>query len=142
MALDQAESNPLLSKMLQHFFRISYDQMKSGCRVVVMEANENPGYKISRQSCAGCESHNSSYYTRLIQLPQNLFKLSKDILQPFSEMGSSWGQRHALGRADEQGCFQVGLQPADLAGNGRLGEMKPASRFRDLARFSNDQEGL
>jgi hypothetical protein len=96
MALDQAESNPLLSKMLQYFFRISHDQMKGGGRVKMMEANENSGYKIPRQSCAGCESHNPGYFTGLIQLPQNVFELGKDLLQSLPEMSSSRGQRHAF----------------------------------------------
>src|SRR5260221_13539063 len=107
--------------MLQHFFRIAHDEMKSSCWMVMMEANENPGHKIPGQSCAGRESHNSSYFARLIQLLQNLFQLGKDVLQSFSESGSSRRQRHALGLADKQGCFQVVLQQACRPGNSRLG---------------------
>jgi hypothetical protein len=58
MALDQPEPHALLSKMIQHFFGVTNDQMKSGGRVVVMEANENPRHKISRQQlCWPSESH-------------------------------------------------------------------------------------
>jgi hypothetical protein len=48
MALDQPKPHALLSKMIQHFFGVANDQMQSGGRVVMMEAYENPRYKIPR----------------------------------------------------------------------------------------------
>src|SRR5260370_8191145 len=52
MALDQPEPRALLSKMVQHFFGVANDQMKSGGWVVMMEPNENPRHQISPNRCS------------------------------------------------------------------------------------------
>jgi hypothetical protein len=64
----------LLLEMVQHFFGVTNDQMKSGGRVVVMEANEILGTKISRHSCAGRQSQSPIDFPGPIQLPPNLFE--------------------------------------------------------------------
>src|SRR6202047_4787109 len=91
MALDQPEPHALLSKMVQHFFGVANDQMKSGGRVVVMEADENPRHKISRHSRAGRQRQSPIHFVRAIQLTQNLFQFGKDVLNSFPKMGASLG---------------------------------------------------
>jgi hypothetical protein len=81
----------MLSKMVQHFFGVANDQMKSDGRVVVMEANENPRYKISRHSGAGRQSQSPIHFPGLIHLPQHLFELGKEVLNSFPKMGTSLG---------------------------------------------------
>ena len=81
----------LLSKMVQHFFGVTNDQMKSGGRVVVMEANEILGTKISRHSCAGRQSQSPIHFPGPIQLPPNLFEFGKDVLNSFPKMSASLG---------------------------------------------------
>jgi len=74
--------------MVQHFFGIANDQMKSGGRVVVMEADKNPWHKISRHRCAGRQSQSAIHCPGPIQLPQNLFEFDKDVLNSFAKMGA------------------------------------------------------
>jgi hypothetical protein len=80
-----------LSKMVQHFFGVANEQMKSGGRVVVMEANENPRHKIPRHSCAGRQSQSPIHFVGPIQLPPNLFEFGKDVLNSFPKMSASLG---------------------------------------------------
>ena len=77
--------------MVQHFFCVANDEMKSGGRVVVMEADENPRHKISRHSCAGRQRQSPIHFVGPIQLPQNLFEFGKDVLNSFPKMGASLG---------------------------------------------------
>ena len=77
--------------MVQNFVGIANDEMKSGGRVVVMEADENPRHKISRHSCAGRQSQSPIHFVGPIQLPQNLFEFGKDVLNSFPKMGASLG---------------------------------------------------
>jgi hypothetical protein len=91
MALNQPESNALLSKVIQHFFSVANDQIKSGGRVIVMEAKENPRHEISRHSGAGRQSQSPIHFPGPIQLPQNLFEFGKDVLNSFPKMGASLG---------------------------------------------------
>jgi hypothetical protein len=91
MTFDQTESHPVFSKMVQHFFGVTNDQMKSGGRVVVMEANKNPRHKISRHSCAGRQSQSPIHFPGPIQLLQNLLEFGKDILNAFPKMSTSLG---------------------------------------------------
>ena len=77
--------------MVQHFFGVANDQMQSGGRMVVMEANENPRHKISRRSCAGRQRQRPIHFPSLIQLPQNLFEFGKDVLNSFPKMGAPLG---------------------------------------------------
>jgi hypothetical protein len=71
--------------MVQHFFGVTNDQMKSGGRVVVMEANENPRHKISRHSCAGRQSRSPIHFPGPIQLPPNLLRVRQGRLELFPE---------------------------------------------------------
>jgi hypothetical protein len=123
-------------------FGVSHDKIEGGCRMILMEAKENPGHKISRQSCAGCETDNSRDFPIQIQFHQNPLELGKDMSKSFSELGSARSQSHALGRADEQGRFQISFQPSDVSGYRRLREMKPTSCFGDLANFRNYEKSL
>jgi hypothetical protein len=77
--------------MVQHFFGVANDQMKSGGRVVVMEANENPRHKISRHGCAGRQSQSPIHSPGPIQLPQHLLEFGKNVLNSFPKMGASLG---------------------------------------------------
>ena len=56
-----SKPHALLSEMVQHFFGVANDQVKSGGRMVVMEANENPrAQNISPQLCWPPESESHS----------------------------------------------------------------------------------
>jgi hypothetical protein len=78
-------------------FGVSHDKIESGCRVILMEAKENPGHKIPRQSCAGCQSDNSSYFPAQIQFAQDLLELGKYMVQSLSQAGPKRSQSHASG---------------------------------------------
>jgi hypothetical protein len=93
MPLHQAKSHPVFSKMVQHLFGVSHNKIEGGCRMILMEAKENPGHKISRQSCAGCETDNFRDFPIQIQVPQNPLELGKDMSKSFSELGSARSQK-------------------------------------------------
>jgi hypothetical protein len=91
MALNQPEPDALLSKVIQHFFGVANDQIKSSGRMIVMEAKENPRHEISRHSGAGRQNQSPIHLPGSIQLPQDLFEFGKDVLHSFPKMGASLG---------------------------------------------------
>jgi hypothetical protein len=97
MTFDQTESHPVFSKMIQYLFGVSHDKIESGCRMKLMEAKENPGHKIPRQSCAGCQSDNSRYFPVQIQFARDLLELGKYMVQSLSQAGPERSQSHASG---------------------------------------------
>src|ERR1700730_7715221 len=66
MALHQTESHAVFSKVVQHFFCVSNDELKTGVRVVMTESNEDPRHKMSGQSCARRQFHSSRDFSGLI----------------------------------------------------------------------------
>ena len=66
MALHQTESHAVFSKVVQYFFCVSNDELKTGVRVVMTESNEDPRHKMSGQSCARRQFHSSRDFSGLI----------------------------------------------------------------------------
>jgi hypothetical protein len=113
--------NPFFSKMIQHFPRVSDDKTESGCRMILMEAKENPGDEIPRQSCGGCQRGNSRCFPKT---RPELGKMHGEV-PLVNALRSESG--HASDRTDEQCCLQITFQPADAAGYRRLQKMKTAA---------------
>jgi hypothetical protein len=132
----------MLSEMVQNLFGVSHDKIDAGCRMILMEAKKNSGYKIPGQSCARRERDNARDIATQIQFTQDLFELGEHMLQALSQSGSDWSQSHASSRADEEGCFQITFQPADVAGYCRLRKMEAASGFGNLADLSHYEKSL
>jgi hypothetical protein len=88
---DQYEPHALLSKMVQHFFGVTNDQMKSGGRVVGMAANEILGTKYLATVVLSARVRVPFTSRVRIRLPPNLFEFGKDVLNSFPKMSASLG---------------------------------------------------
>jgi len=95
--LRPTEPHPVFSKIIQYLFGVSHDKIESGCRMILMEAKENPGHKIPRQGCAGCQSDNSRFFPAQIQFAQDPIELGKYMMQSLSQTGPKRSQSHASG---------------------------------------------
>jgi hypothetical protein len=107
-----------------------------------MEAKEYPGHKIPRQSCTGRESENAGYLPGQVKFAEDSLELGEYVLQSLSQAGPDWSQSNSAWRPDEERRFQIGFQPADMAGHCRLRKMQAAGGFGNLANLGDYEKGL
>jgi hypothetical protein len=78
----------------------------------------------------------------MINVTQGLFQVGENVLEFLSQLSSARGESDSVDRPNEERRVQIGFQSPDLGSNGRLGEMKSPSSFRNFAGLRNSQEGM
>ena len=78
----------------------------------------------------------------MINVTECLFQVGENVLELLSQLSSPRRQSDSVDRANEERRVQLGFQSPDLGSNGRLGEMKSPSSFRNFADLCNSEEGM
>ena len=78
----------------------------------------------------------------MINVTQCLFQVGENVLELLSQLSPARSQSDSVDRPNEERRVQLGFQSPDLGGNGRLGEMKSPSSFRNFADLRDSEEGM